>query len=592
MTIVLWIAGGVAAALVVVHMVRPYAVRSLISAARFFWPVAPPTSRRRRWRWANPLRSRPLWLQLPAALLLLAALLLYQQTVAAAPQAQTLGVWLLVDTSASMSTQNGQESRIQRAQLALSQVVAAATQAGEGASLCFRLSTFDQELRHLMADADAAAVLTQGLTLQPRALGTDLALVQYLANHPADHAPGCPVTHIVVISDQPAPQTAGALLPTAAGTGVETAVETTVETTVETAEARPVAPLPVLWQSVGLGAANAAITAIEAQLDPLTHQVSRVTIHLTAYGEIAATQLEVTPPGGAASRVAPNWQAAGPREQRWAYRLEQPTPGRYRFQLTSGDGLAYDDTAAIEIPVGSGLTVDWRLAAADLPQRLGWQPDTTAPTLRVAAAGDLAQLPPDDTPLLLVGEGYGSPFAPAPIVDFADNNVLLNDVSFEQLERMGLAPIANLTSLPPDFAPVLVGGSSRESVVWLAERVQPPAVYIPGLPAAPDLQDETWRTSALLFANAMRRLLQDLPPPTLYTLTTPNEPEPSETRLALHPDESNTMVFGRTNADLSLLSPQAVVEEKTPIWPWLIVAGLALLGCERNLAAWRGGPWC
>lgn len=270
----------------------------------------------------------------------------------------------------------------------------------------------------------------------------------------------------------------------------------------------------------------------------------------------------------------------------------EPASGVYEFRLATDDGIAFDNEAAIEIPVQDGLKVDWRVDSAELPNQLGWTLDAVAPALRVAASDMLPQLPADNSPLLLVGRGYGPPFAAAQIVEFADDRVLLDNVLFEQLERTGLSPFTTLSALPREFIPVLASGGDADALVWLAAREQPPAVYIPGLPAAPDLEDETWRLSALLFANATRWLLKGYTAPPLYTVTTTDKPEPAGTRNALHSQESNTILSAKAAADLSALSPRPAAEEDTPIWPWLVVASLAVIITERSLAAWRGGSWC
>ena len=83
---------------------KPLVENHWLTAAQFFRVVNPARTGPLRLRLGNPLRAPAFYLRLPMVLLLLAAALTSQATVALESGPKTVGAWLLVDTSASMST--------------------------------------------------------------------------------------------------------------------------------------------------------------------------------------------------------------------------------------------------------------------------------------------------------------------------------------------------------------------------------------------------------------------------------------------------------------------------------------------------------
>ena len=109
----------------------------------------------------------------------------------------------------------------------------------------------------------------------------------------------------------------------------------------------------------------------------------------------------------------------------------------------------------------------------------------------------------------------------------------------------------------------------------------------PGLPL--DGDGSVARFSSTVFLNAARWILERRPRPPLFTLTSPEQPEPSGTRIAIHPNEGNT---GRTPRSLGTFDTHTPrghdTERRLPLWPWLVgVAALVFL-TERSLALMRG----
>jgi hypothetical protein len=129
--------------------------------------------------------------------------------------------------------------------------------------------------------------------------------------------------------------------------------------------------------------------------------------------------------------------------------------------------------------------------------------------------------------------------------------------------------------------------TGRDGAVWIAERPSPLAVYVPGLPI--DGDDNLSRFSSTVFFNAARSVLQRRPLPPLFTLTSPESPEPSGSLIALHPGEGNT---GRAPRSVGAFDPQArqhqPVERRRAVWPWLVAAAALTFLVERGLALVRG----
>jgi hypothetical protein len=97
------------------------------------------------------------------------------------------------------------------------------------------------------------------------------------------------------------------------------------------------------------------------------------------------------------------------------------------------------------------------------------------------------------------------------------------------------------------------------------------------------------RFSSTVFLNAARWILERRPRPPLFTLTSPEQPEPSGNRIALHPGEGNT---GRTPRSVGTFDPRAPrgrqTERRLPLWPWLVGAAALIFLTERGLALLRG----
>ena len=558
--IVLWLLGGLVAAVFVAHLAKPLVENHWLTAAQFFRVVSPARTGPLRLRLGNPLRAPAFYLRLPMVLLLLAAALTSQATMVLESGPRTVGAWLMVDTSASMSTLQDGAARSARVQgdvealLAEARAADQSTQPTEQLTVCWRLSAFDLERRDLLLASRQPDEVRQRLAeLEPRALGTDLGILRRLLEEPPDPQASCPITHLVVVSDVPAPDWIAARN-----------------------------DLTVIWRDIGQPVAQRGFVSLRPLVNPLTGDIREIGVEVRAFGQPpSGSSLIVTGPDGTVNQLPARWEPDG----RWYEPFRPALPGLYTLRLEPPDAYRYDDVAVVDVPATGTIRVDWQLPDRRWPDRLRWQPDATSPNLRAVPESALASPPTDDVPTLIVGSGYELPppsVSPVPIQDFADSNALLDDLNFDVVET--LAP-AGVTRLPPGFRAVLRQAPDR---VWLAQRERPAAVYIAGLPLLNP--DDQGRLALTVFFNAVRQLLRDRPIPPAYELTSPANPIPEGKRVALHEDEGNTVQAPRDQGAISDLR-EARRDTREPRWPLLLALAAVLFGLERLLATFGGRAW-
>jgi hypothetical protein len=536
--------------LIVVHMTRTRFRRREVSVARFFRELPQPKERQRRIELSNPLRSASLYPQAAFLGLVLAALLPMVRGCRLAAE-NDLGLWVVVDTSYSMATEQFGETRLALAQRETLAFLERAESLAGDQPPCLRLSSFDMEVQeHLPASRSSAAFRSRLEELQVRRLGSELSLLQQVLSSAVEEPAGavsdelsCQPTHRLVISDLPAPDWVGEQAAT------------------------------LIWRDVSQPVDNCGITDLNAERNLLTGAVRALTITTAAYGRpSAAARLQITTPDGETFSQPVAWLSSGI----WRHRLQRLTPGIYQFQLEPGGAFAGDDRAVVAIPAGSTIRVDWRLPRQTLAQQLGWILDAEQAQLQVVPFGS----PVGDQPVLVVGDHYGRGRG-GEISRFEEGDPLLEGLNLDVAESLGIAG----AEPPPGFTPVLAGADGT----WVARRPEPPGVYLPGLPTAGD--EEQQHFSATLLFNGLRWLLAGSDPSPLYTLTSPAEPEPAATRLALHPGEGRTDHVPASRGDIEVIRPLSREQEQEPAWPWLLAIAGFLLTLEQGLAAFGGARW-
>lgn len=542
--------------LVAIHMTRPRFNLHEISAARFFKNLPPPKNRQKRLNIGNPLKSLPLYFQFFMLALLLTATLLSQQSVRASSTARRVGLWVLVDTSASMSTTDSGQIRILAAQKAATQALLTAQELNSETKvpLCARLSAFDLERRDIIPPTTDLSAVDRGLAgLTARPLGTNLTLLQEIANNPdkADEQQDvsdetCSITHLIIVSDLPAPEWASKQ-----------------------------EEIGIVWMDIATPVGNAGITAIHSLRDPITAKVYQVQVELTRYGIIDGQSLRITSPGG---QVVKEEAVVWGEDNLWQGSFQPADSGLYIMQVLPDDAYRFDNEVSIDITTGSDLKVDWRLADNSLLRFLPWQQDAQNPDFRVVASfSDLT----GQSPELLVGPGYKANGGNSEEINyFIEGHPLLKDLNFDVAVESGNAG----QPLPEGFEMVL---ASKQGV-WIAQRKSPPAVYVPGLPQG---DGNLNAFSTTVFFNAVRWLLQVGPQPPLYTLTTPQQPLPEGNRTALHEDEGDTARTPASMGSLDELRPIQVQTDQQPTWPFWVAGAILVFLVERLLFAFGGDRW-
>jgi hypothetical protein len=536
-----YVFGGLVAALVIIYMARPNFRRAIMSAAVFFQddPVVGSTS---RIAWSTP-RPTPLFYPQLIVLLLLLFAIPQCRVAVGSEAAREAGVWVLIDRSASMSTIQNGATRMEHAVAALRDRMSS-----QRMVRCFKLSMFDLEITDVRDNIRTIGELVDAASeLRPRPVGTQLSLVERALSLPPRGSPDtCPIDVAVVLTDMPAPP----WMDRAASSGD-------------------------VWIDVSQRVANAGLTDLIDVRDQITGRVERVRLRVETFGGMAQhASLTVTSPDSKA-RVYEVTQWDGPTG---VVELIPDLPGRYSIRLSPGGAYRYDDEAAIDVPAAGPVKVAWNASHREWLTRLGWVEDAGAPDLRILPSVELL----DSRPAIVVGSGYSRRTeAVQPITTFLETSPLLFGLNFDVAERAGMAAAA---SLPPGFAPVLGG---RDGAVWIAERTAPLAVYVPGLPL--DGDDNVARFSSTVFFNAARWVLQRRPLPALFSLTSPEMPEPSGNRIALHPGEGNTE---RTPRSIGTFNPRVhrgqPIEQQRERWPWLLAVAALTFLVERGLALVRG----
>jgi hypothetical protein len=162
------------------------------------------------------------------------------------------------------------------------------------------------------------------------------------------------------------------------------------------------------------------------------------------------------------------------------------------------------------------------------------------------------------------------------------NNPLLTDLHFDVAEQVKILGVR----LPDTWQPVLWDTQGQS---WIAWRRQPPAVYVPGLPT--ESSDALGHFSANLFFNALRWLLTTRELPPLFTLTTPAQPEPNGSRLALHEGEGDTSHIPLSLGTLDTIMPVALGTSPQPIWHRFLAIAMGLFVVDRACATFGGARW-
>jgi len=531
------------ALLAAVYMTHPRFRRFRISSARFFTALPQPKKRQPRLRFGKIQLTLPFFLQLGVLLCILAAVWLSGRTFTL-PVSQGMGVWVVLDTSASMSTIQDGSPRLETAVKEAEQVLNRAQDPVKKGPVCFRFSTFDMERRDFVVSGNADTVRRALTGLKPREMGTDLAIIRQTLSSTGrgtPSSPSCNVSHVVIISDLPAPSWI-----------------------------KEKFSIEIIWLDIGKPVNNTGLVVFKPLKNPLNRSVTDVQVEIAAYGSPPANALfQVFEPGGKPFVKQPlNFQTG-----KTVYAHFKPSsPGVYRMQVSPGGAYGFDDSASLPVSPSKTIRVDWQLPDREIPGQLGWTLDSLKPDLRVMPGpvpGPVSvpvSTASNPVPVLLVGSGYVEDTGkPSVIRDFIESSPLLRDVNLDVVETLALKD----GGMPEGWKlqPVL---RTVDNAIWLAQSKKPLCAYVAGLPTGKD--DLQGRFSATVFFNALRWLLEQ------------EGFEPgNQNRWMLYKDEGNTERIPLSSGSLDRLRPGTAAANKIELWPFLLLVASILFLIERTV---------
>ncbi|MBL62112.1 MAG: hypothetical protein CMI30_01765 [Opitutae bacterium] len=563
--------GVLLAGVLAVNMLRPRFKKVVVSAARFFKSLPPAKEVKSRLRLSNPARSRPLYLQLLMLALLVVALLLYRSRMSGL-QRDGVALWILIDTSASMDTRL--DSGGSRFDLAIEKArlsIASAEEAAEGLELRIRVSAFDLEVRDIVNTQSATAALDALESLKVRPLGTDLGEVnnkiamveeQNESDEPDDL--DYRFTHMHVISDQ-------------------------------SFRPQSINYVRVIWDNVGSPANNQGILDVQPSgRDPITALIREMSVTCEYYGERVGATVSVTSPTGEKLRTSKlTWK----RNRRATVTFPVADSGFYRVTLSASseydDRYSWDNRAAFLLSDNDTHHVNafWGMNEKSWLKSIRWndvarskQADVNLVPLRNSAFHY------SSTPTVLVGKPIQGKVKDHLPISIFENHPLVRNLDFDAFDKLRMHGIPH-SKLPEGFQSVLADSKKR---VWVAFRVDPPAVYLPRLPKITANPGPDDAVSQLLFVNAARWLLsskaQAMEP--LYQLTDLENQEPKGNRIALHPGEGDTSSPNPTSSgSIDDMKQTSLGTEKIPVWPGVLACCALVFLFERGMASYGSPKW-
>lgn len=475
---------------------------------------------------ALPVRSLAFWLHLLAVVLALAAIWADLRLRLSTPDPQ-IGLRIVLDVSHGMGTVAGGASRLDLARAVARDEAAAARAAAGAAPYCDEVILAGLSQRRTGLDGlETATVLPEGADA--------LALLEAARQEDA----GCAITHVLVLSDLPAP-------------------------TATWPEGAPA----LRWVQVGDPVPNAAITAVRQIPPQLDGTPAAVIVTVDVYGDIGTPALVVSGPGGDARPVL---EPSLDRPGRFFALMVPGAGGAHVARLEAGGAYDGDDRLAFDLTAADVIDLDWRLPAVPMPRGV-----------RSTDQGDLAVVPLADLPAVPTGAAVlgvypGWPAAaPRGIGAFVEDAALLGAVNLDVLERRMPAPIPG--ALPPGFVPVLTDDAGG---VVLARRAAPPGLIVPAPLLGADA--DVTALSLTLFYSA----LQDLAGGDEVPLD-PRWETAAGQRVAEAWKESDTarpLAPAPPPADYTATVAAA---SEQPVWPLMVLVALAAMLAERLWALRR-----
>lgn len=539
--------------LIILYMIHPYYKPYQLSSAHFFEPLLQGSNPNQRISLKTVIFSVPFWIQLSVFLCLIGGMLLASQGIANHKKADTVGILLSIDTSASMTTKYQEGIRFDAAITESQNLITHLDKLQvkhRDIKFCVSLLTFDSGGAQDIVNNVSLNQLRDFIdSLYPRLLGTNLNAIRVIRERINDPdtqtSHDCPITHMVVITDMPAPEWVS----------------------------QDDAGIQVIWRQIAEPVNNVGINRITPVEQALFGWSGGIEIEVVVYGNPPPETI-ITIEDEEGTTVYQNslyWSA--PNSQ--LLRTEIDQSGFYNVSVTPGGDYLHDDQVTILIPQFEQIRYDWQLSTTPPPylEALGWVPDTENPNIKIVPLDGII----GGIPTLIVGDYY-SLGSGDEIKYFEDKTGILNNINLDAIEQLNIRGISSLESMPHEL--ILSDTSKR---VLIAANRNAPFVYIPVPPSINrDLVLDV--VSQTLFFNAIRWLLNHTTMPELYKLTSNLEPVPIQNIVALHSGEGNTALSIIHHGELSDIQPVVTNLNDNPLWMLLAMIGVSILVIERLFA--------
>lgn len=541
--------------LIILYMFRPYYQPFEISSAEFFETVKGPTISL-RFNILSLVTSTPFWLQLFILGCLLLAVLFSDRGLPQAP-VESIGILIAIDTSASMSTRDGAQTRMDTARQEVDRVRAQVVDLSEAYSdvrFCESLVAFDS----------GGIRIQDGTSLENidhRALGTATSILRIwleslLSAEMGQNNISCHPTHVVIITDVTAPEW------------------------VTQSE------IPVIWRDVGEPVPNVGIVSIEPRGSELFGWNGSVEVSITAYG--------TPPPTTSIAILDGNNNLIDSRELSWTVATTQsrtfdlPTAGDYTVMIVPDDAYMYDNRATIRVDNFQNIRYSWELSTPipfDLSS-VGWELNAENPNLRIVPSTSEIE---SGIPTIIVSNEYRQATDSHSIAYFEEETGLLDQISLDAAQSLRIGQSSFIASLDPDLYTVILADDADNVLVAMNDSA--PFVVLPGPPII-DADPELNRFSQTLFFNAVRWLLNSSAiTPDLYTNTNNANLVPIGNINVLHEGEGAVHTENSGFGDFSDITPIQPQVAEDPIWALFLFLASIVLVVERGLTLFGGHPW-
>lgn len=556
-------------AMLILHAFRSSKRRIWITSADFF-RVLPLKKARRSWAWAWPEPTKmSLWLRILALAAILMALLSVNSSILSRKLNRRL--WIVVDVSASMSTRQAGQMRLDLAKSYAAELLDKALVQGKqvGDTPMVKLWAAHRSLQPITDLLSAKGAREALVDIEWQRRGTDWNAVAAMLNNASINEQQKP-SLIVVVTDVP-----------------------------RSPGLRPPEGCLVTWCDVAESVNNRGFRRLQPVLDPFTGKLLRVHVDFVSYGDpVGRSSLLIsTSYDGSPAKIPLDWKGLPITR----HTIDDPKPGEYVLALEPDeDSYALDNKLVMTVHTQDNrdVVVDWRLDDRTWLDELGpaVTVSTEAPDVRVA---DLENVTDLSVPTLCTTSFPGS--ASALFGLFDEDSPLLVDVNLNSLEKGRLSSrltegnlrkwFAERGGNPASLATVLQDADDPAHVMLAVaddSRVAP-VVFLAGLPQ-PGKEPHAL-SAVVLFWNAMQWLVVSGRQRAVQHLLEIGDRSDVEPRLPLEVEEGRTDHAGGPIPPVELALESAADVSESGLWRYLLLASAVFVAIERCGTIILGNDW-